>query len=100
MRELKRWVKDGLTNEELESTKSRIIGSYKVSLETTNGVARQILRFAEKGLDASYLDKFPQMVKALSLEEVNNSIKKFVDPEKVITVVAGTVTEENLMPKK
>ncbi len=99
MRELNRWVKDGVTSEEFEAVKSRLIGSYKVRLATTNGMASQILSFIQRGYSLDYLDNYPKLIDEVSLEDVNSSIKKYINPEKVVTVVAGTVTEENLKSK-
>ena len=99
LREIKRWIKDGLTENELKNTKSRLAGSYKVQLATTNGMAAQILAVAERGLNMSYLDEYPEIINKASLSEVNNAIKKYVNPEKIVTVVAGTVTENDLLKK-
>jgi zinc protease len=99
LRELKRWINDGLTEDELKNTKSRLAGSFKVQLATTGGMAAQILSVAERGLKMSYLDEFPEMIQSASLKDVNNSIKKYLNPDKIVTVVAGTVTEEDLKPK-
>ena len=100
MRELKRWVEGGITEEELKNTKSRMIGSYKIGLSTTGGLAAQILSFAERGYSPSYLDEYPKLVEDLSLDKVNSVVKKYIDPENVVTVVAGTVTEKDLEPKE
>ncbi len=96
MRELKRWVDEGLTQEEFDNTISRLTGSYKVGLENTNGMAAQILSFAERGYNMKYMDEYPQKLGKLTLEDVNDVIAKYVNPNKVVTVVAGTVTEDNL----
>lgn len=97
LREIKRWVKDGLTEDELKNTKSRLAGSYKVQLATTNGMASQILAVAERGLKMTYLDEFPELINKVTLTDVNNAIKKYINPDKIVTVVAGTVTEKDLL---
>lgn len=97
MRELKRWVKDGITQEDLDKTKQRLVGSYKVQLATTNGLAGQLLSFIERGFGPEYMDEYPELVEALTLDEVNSTIQKYIDPDKVVVVVAGTVTEDDLV---
>ena len=99
MREFKRWVNDGVTADELKSAKTRAIGSYKVGLSTTRGMAGRLLSITQRGFEPSYMDEYPEMINNVTLEEVNTAIKKYIDPEKVITVVAGTVTEDNLKMK-
>ena len=98
-RELKRWVKDGITQTELDASKTRNIGSYKVGLATTGGLASRILSFVRAGHDISYLDKYPDEIQALTLDKVNSVLRKYIDPDKVVTVIAGTV-DDNAMPVK
>lgn len=96
MRELKRWVAEGVSEEEFNNVKTRLIGSYKVRLATTNGMASTILSFIQRGYDLDYIDNYPKEIEAVSLEDVNSAVKKYIDPDKVVVVVAGTVTEEDL----
>ena len=100
MRELKRWVKDGVTDEELKAAKTRAIGSYKVGLSTTRGLAGNLLSITQRGYEPSYMDEYPELINNVTLDEVNAAIKKYIKPDNVITVVAGTVTEDNLKLKK
>jgi zinc protease len=94
IRELKRWVKEGITEGELKNTKARLIGEYKVQLATTNGLVTQLLGFVQRGLDVSFIDKYPDVIDALTLEQVNNAVKKYIDPDKVTIVVAGSVDDK------
>jgi len=71
-----------------------------VRLATTSGLASQIHSFAERGYSPDYIDKYPKFLEAISLKEVNEAIKKYVNPENVVTVVAGTVTESDLKAKE
>lgn len=100
MREFKRWVNEGVTDEELKSAKTRAIGGYKVGLSTTGGMASRLLSITQRGYEPSYMDEYPEMINAITLDQVNSAIKKYIDPDKVITVVAGTVTEDDLKMKK
>ena len=94
LRELKRWVRDGITEAEMKNTKSRLIGEYKVQLATTGGLVNQILSVVQRGLDVSFIDKYPDIINALTLEQVNNAVKKYIHPEKVAIVVAGSVDDK------
>jgi zinc protease len=90
-RELNRFVATGITADELRDFKSAITGTYKIALATSSGVAEQIRAFVQRGLPLSYLDDYPAKVEALMLEQVNGAIKKYLDSEKVVTVLAGTL---------
>jgi zinc protease len=94
MRELRRWVKDGITEAELKNTKSRLIGEYKVQLATTSGLVNQILSIVQRGLDVDFIDKYPDIINALTLNQVNNAVKKYIHPDNVVTVVAGSVDDK------
>jgi zinc protease len=92
-RELTRFVAAGVTADELRDFKSTIAGTYKIALATSSGMAEQIRAFVQRGLPLSYLDDYPTKVGALTLEQVNGAIKKYLDPEKVVTVLAGTLPD-------
>lgn len=94
LRELKRWVKDGVTEAEMKNTKSRLIGEYKVRLATTGGLVNQLLSIAQRGLDVDYIDKYPDIINALTLSQVNDAVKKYINPDKIVTVVAGSVDDK------
>ncbi len=90
-REIDGWWRDGITADELEYRKSAAAGQFTVTLETSHGLAEQLLRCSERGLDVSWLDEFPAKVRALTLEQVNAALKKHLDPAKMVTVKAGTL---------
>jgi zinc protease len=90
-RELDSWHKDGVTAAELDYRKSAVVGQFTVGLETSEGLAAQLLLCAERGFEVAWLDEFPGKVHALTLEEVNAAIKKHLDPAKMVTVKAGTL---------
>ena len=92
-RELAHFVGAGVTADELRDFKSTIAGTYKIALATSSGMAEQIRAFVQRGLPLSYLDDYPAKVEALTLEQVNGAIKKYLDPEKVVTVLAGTLPD-------
>ena len=90
-REITGWWRDGITADELEYRKSAAAGQFTVTLETSHGLAEQLLRCAERGLDVSWLDEFPAKVRALTVEQVNAAVKKHLDPDTMVTVKAGTL---------
>ncbi len=92
-RQLNLWYENGITEEELEAKKTTLIGSYKVRLATTGGMAGKILSFAQMGRPVSYLDKYSDDLEAIELTSVNATIKKYLNPEDMITVMAGSVEE-------
>lgn len=90
---IRRFVEEGATDEELDTKKTTITGSYSVGLATTQRLAQSILTNAERGFDVSYLDRFPEIIRALSLDEVNAAIRQYLDPDAIQEALAGTRPE-------
>ena len=38
-----------------------------------------------------WVDEYPRRLQALTLEQVNATIKKYLNPDKMVTVLAGTL---------
>ncbi|MBA3240722.1 MAG: insulinase family protein [Acidobacteria bacterium] len=83
------YVEHGVRPEELEDEKSSAIGSFKVSLSTNVGLAAALwnAEFYRLGLD--YIERFPQLISAVTIEEVNAAIRKYFRPDRLTVVVAG-----------
>ena len=93
-RELERWWKEGVTGDELAARKQGLIGSYRVGLSTTAGLANAILTDVQRGYDVSRLEGFPDAVNALTREQINSAIKKHINPNKMVLIKAGSVAPE------
>ena len=93
LRELEKWQTGGVTEQELNAKKETITGSYKVQLATTRGLAGTILTNAHRGRDVNFIDDYPEIIKAISLESVNKAIMKYCNPERLVTISAGTISE-------
>jgi zinc protease len=90
-RELERWWKDGVTEQELAAHKQGLIGSYFVSLATTTGLAETILVGVQRGYDLNWLDGYPAALKALSVAQVNAAIKAHINPGAMTLIEAGSM---------
>jgi len=90
-RQLDLWHTQGVTDAELEKRKGDLIGTFKVSLATTDGMASALLAAVNRGLDVTWLDEYPKRIAALRTPEVNGAIKKYVKPETMFIIKAGTI---------
>jgi zinc protease len=90
-REVGKWWKEGVSEQELASRKQGEIGSYFVSLSTTLGLAETILVNAQRGFDPSWLDGYPKALKALTRDQVNAAIKAHINPNAMVLVEAGSL---------
>jgi len=88
---LQEYVEHGIRLEELEDEKSSAVGSFKVSLSTNAGLAAALwnAEFYRLGLD--YVERYPELVGRVTVEEVNAAIRKYFRPERLTVVVAGDI---------
>jgi len=91
MVQIKKWVNEGITSEELAAKKTNLTGSFKVSLSTTAGLAGRLLSFVERGLEPSYIDQYSKDINAVTLDQVNTAIKKYIDLDKLIIIKSGSL---------
>ncbi|HEX4949826.1 MAG TPA: pitrilysin family protein [Blastocatellia bacterium] len=84
------YVNTGITAEELADEQSAMIGSYKLGLATNAGIAGQLASTELYGLGVHYLDEYPDHIRALDKISVDEAIRKYIHPEVMTTVMAGT----------
>ncbi len=87
--EVRRFVDEGVREDELADKKTTVIGAFKVGLATTSGLASSLLKNAERGFDVGYLDRFPDEMEAVTLDEANAVIAKNIHPEQLHVAIAG-----------
>ncbi len=90
-RVLDTWWQDGVTEAELSARKQGLLGSYFVGLATTGGLAGTILNSVQRGYELSWLDGYPEAIKALTRNEVNQAIRAHLNPSTMVLVEAGSV---------
>ncbi|HEX8384568.1 MAG TPA: pitrilysin family protein [Rubricoccaceae bacterium] len=89
--EVERFVEEGVSAEALGQTQTTLAGQHVVALATTGGLAARLLVNAERGFTVGYLDDYPGLVRALTLDEVTAALRRHVRPADLHTVVAGTL---------
>jgi zinc protease len=87
--EVDRLLKDGITADELERAKAGFLESEKVKYSSDAFVAGQLASglFLDRTLD--YDVWLRQAVANLTVEQVNEILRKYIDPERLVIVVAG-----------
>ncbi|MBL9187591.1 MAG: insulinase family protein [Opitutaceae bacterium] len=91
LRELRRFHAQGVTADELANFKVTLTGTHQVTLATTGGVASALLNALRRGYGPEWVDDYPRQLQALTLTEVNAAIKQRLDPDRMVTVLAGTL---------
>jgi zinc protease len=90
-RELAKWWKEGITEQELAVRKLGLIGTYQVGLSTTSGLAETILVNTQRGYDPAWLDGYPKALKAVTRDQVNAAIQAHLNPSTMVLVEAGSI---------
>jgi zinc protease len=91
LREVGKWHSDGLSAGEFAYRQDAMIGRHRVKLATTEGLASVLLYTVQQGLPVSWLDDYPSMVAALTLDQVNGAIARRLNPANLIIVKCGSV---------
>ncbi|HSO75100.1 MAG TPA: pitrilysin family protein [Blastocatellia bacterium] len=91
--EIARIVEEGVTEEELEIAKSYLTGSFVLRFQRNGQVAEFMLEAETYGLGFDYLEKYPELIRAVTVEDVNRVTRKHIHPERLTTVVVGPVDE-------
>jgi len=87
--ELARLAAEGPTDTEVAESRQYLIGSMPRNLETNAGIANylQLIEFFGLGLD--YDLRVPDLLRAVTREEVHAAARRALDPAKAAVVVAG-----------
>jgi zinc protease len=88
-REIALFVEKGVSPEELADSQSNFIGRLPLSLESNSGVASALLNIERYELGLDYFRHYPDMVRAITPEEVLAAVRKFLDPDRLAIAIAG-----------
>lgn len=87
----------GITQAELESARDYLLGALTLSLDSTPAMADFIASLQQDNLPATYFTDREAALRALTLDQVNAAVKRWVDPDKLVTIIAGQ-PQPNLPP--
>ncbi|PKO17816.1 MAG: hypothetical protein CVU39_04855 [Chloroflexi bacterium HGW-Chloroflexi-10] len=94
--EIKKFIAEPVTQEELNDSKSNFIGLLPLSVESNSGVANSIIRMERFGLGLNYLREYPGKIQKITSEEILQVSKKYLNPENMVIVSAGPDLAENI----
>ena len=93
MNEIVNLVDKGVTEEELVKAKSNLAGSFGRSLESPSTIANFALNTVRYNLPKDYYATYLQKMNALTVEEINATAKRLIDPTKMYVTVVGNGSE-------
>lgn len=89
--EVRKFVDEGPTEQELEDAKRYLTGSFPLKIDTNDEIAGYLVFAAFHNLGKDYLNRFKEMVESVTLEDVKKVIKKYIHPDKFTIVVVKKV---------
>jgi zinc protease len=92
-REIARFSKTGITSGVLEARQDLIVGKYLVGLSTTGGLASMLHKIGIEGKKLTYLDTYPDLIRALTVEDIQNA-KALIPLDKLSLTAAGTFIKQ------
>jgi zinc protease len=87
--ELDRFVKDGVTPEELEKAKQGYLQARKVARSSDAALAGTLSNLRHFGRTMEYEADLEKKIAGLTVEQVGAALRKNIDPKKLIIVTAG-----------
>lgn len=87
--EVRRFISEPVEEEELSDSKSFFLGRMPLLLESNSGVAVSLLNIEHFNLGLDYFIKYPDLVQAITREDILESSRKYLDPDRLAVAVAG-----------
>lgn len=88
-KELKKFVKQGVTKNELADSQANYIGRLPLSLESNQGVVSAILNIHRYDLGMDYYQRYESLVRSITRDDVVEVARKYIDPDKLVIATAG-----------
>ena len=80
---------EGVSESELEGAKEYIAGNFPLQLDGTRSIASTLVAIQRYDLGIDYLDQRSEMIREITLEEVNRTAHRIFDPDRLFFVVVG-----------
>lgn len=87
--EMKRMQDEPVGEEELESVKNYITGTYPMQLETPNSIASKVLGLDLFDIDAQFYNTYISKINEVTPQSIQQAARKYLMPDKLVISVCG-----------
>jgi zinc protease len=87
--EIGRFVREPVSRQELRENQANFIGRLPLQLESNDGVAGGLVYIERHGLGLDYYQMYPQVIRAITQEEILDVARRFLNPARLAVAVAG-----------
>jgi zinc protease len=94
--ELARIYRDGATQAEVNDAITYLTGSFALDLDSNSKIASVVHGYQTAGRDITYINRRNDLIRAVTLEQVNAVIRRLFNPDAYTFVVVGQ--PDNLTP--
>jgi zinc protease len=88
-KELKRFIKDGVTKEELADSQANYVGRLPLSFESNGGVAASLINIERYDLGLDYYQRYEGIIRAVTRADVLDVARKYIDPDALVIATSG-----------
>jgi zinc protease len=98
IQEIRRIVEQPVSESELQDAREYLTGSFVFAFETSSQIARFLVHAQVYGLGFDYIDKYPEHINRVTIEDIARVARKYLDPQNYTLVVVGPVNQDESIP--
>ena len=87
--EIKKFIAEPVTTQELADVQSNYIGRLPLSLESNSGVASALLTMERHQLGLDYLQGYEKMIREVTADSILDASRQYLDPDRLAISTAG-----------
>lgn len=86
---VRRFLEHGITAKQLADAKKNITGGFPLRIDSNKKIVEYIAMIGFYHLPLDYLDRFSSKVEAVSRRQVNDALRRRLQPARMVTVIVG-----------
>ena len=96
IQQMERIRKEPVSAKELEGARKYLIGSFPMRFDNQTKLANFLSQVEYYGLGLDYPDRYPSLIKAVTVEEVLRVAKTYLHPENYLLVIVANLKEAGM----
>ncbi len=96
MQEIEKLKKEFVTYKELSEAKDKLLGNFVLSMETNMDKAAMINALEISGRNYDFIDRYPQIIKSVTVQDIIRTANKYFNQPYVLTVVGTKQSIEKI----
>jgi zinc protease len=96
LNEINRIKNEGANLEELNRAKRFYTGNFPLTFDSYAEKASLLTWMEFYQIGDNYIGEFPKRIEELTLEKINETAKRYLDPDNLFLVIVGNISEKDL----